>query len=93
MKKADAWYVYYGAIDNDDEPSYAVVGEKPELEHEEHMRPLVFGDSEPIAWIVKFKNESPGGRRLVHFSKDDADLLAAQFTGAEVVPLIEGCAE
>ncbi len=49
MKKADAWYVYYGEIGNNDEPNYAVIGKKPELDHKEKAQPLVFADAEPIA--------------------------------------------
>ena len=90
MKKADAWYVYYGEIGNNDEPNYAAIGKKPELGHKEKARPLVFADAEPVAWIVKFQNETPGGRPQVHFTKGEAEQAASVFRGAKVVPLIEG---
>ena len=91
MNKADAWHVYYGEFGNSDEPNYTVVGERPELGAREKVRPLVFADIEPTAWIVKYQNETPGGRPLVHFTRSEADQAASQFKGATVVPLIEGC--
>ncbi len=91
MKNADAWHVYYGEFGNNDEPNYTVLGEMPELDIREKARPLVFADCEPIAWVVRYKNETPGGRPHVHFTRGEAEQAASQFKGSTVVPLIEGC--